>query len=48
MLQRADSALYDAKRSGRNCVKSQCVTPEAEGVEVGAVAARSAASVEYA
>ncbi|WP_218042794.1 diguanylate cyclase [Steroidobacter gossypii] len=30
MLQRADSALYDAKRAGRNCVKAQLPAPEAE------------------
>jgi predicted signal transduction protein with EAL and GGDEF domain len=46
MLQRADAALYEAKRSGRNCVKSQCVEPEAEGVQVGVVT--RPASVEYA
>jgi diguanylate cyclase (GGDEF)-like protein len=28
MLQRADSALYDAKRAGRNCVKWQIPVPE--------------------
>jgi diguanylate cyclase (GGDEF)-like protein len=30
MLQRADAALYDAKRSGRNCVKAQLPAPESE------------------
>ncbi|HEY5761090.1 MAG TPA: diguanylate cyclase [Steroidobacter sp.] len=30
MLQRADSALYDAKRSGRNCVKALLPAPESE------------------
>lgn len=30
MLQRADSALYDAKRAGRNCVKALLPAPEAE------------------
>ena len=29
MLQRADAALYDAKRSGRNCVKQQLPPQEA-------------------
>jgi diguanylate cyclase (GGDEF)-like protein len=28
MLQRADAALYDAKRAGRNCVKAQLAAPE--------------------
>jgi diguanylate cyclase (GGDEF)-like protein len=30
MLQRADAALYDAKRSGRNCVKAQLPAPESD------------------
>jgi diguanylate cyclase (GGDEF)-like protein len=30
MLQRADAALYDAKRAGRNCVKAQLPPPESE------------------
>ncbi|HEY0684562.1 MAG TPA: diguanylate cyclase [Steroidobacter sp.] len=30
MLQRADSALYDAKRAGRNCVKAQLPAPETD------------------
>jgi predicted signal transduction protein with EAL and GGDEF domain len=30
MLQRADAALYDAKRAGRNCVKAQLPAPESE------------------
>jgi hypothetical protein len=30
MLQRADAALYDAKRAGRNCVKAQLAEPESD------------------
>lgn len=30
MLQRADAALYDAKRAGRNCVKAQLPVTESE------------------
>jgi PleD family two-component response regulator len=34
MLQRADAALYEAKRAGRNCVKQQLPPPEAAAAEV--------------
>jgi two-component system cell cycle response regulator len=43
MLQRADAALYEAKRSGRNCVKAQLPAPE-----VTAAAPVPSATVEYA
>jgi diguanylate cyclase (GGDEF)-like protein len=33
MLQRADAALYDAKRAGRNCVRTQAPTEEARVAE---------------
>jgi diguanylate cyclase (GGDEF)-like protein len=34
MLQRADAALYEAKRAGRNCVRQQLPPPEADAAEV--------------
>lgn len=43
MLQRADAALYDAKRAGRNCVKAQLPPLESE-----VPAPVPAAQVEYA
>jgi diguanylate cyclase (GGDEF)-like protein len=43
MLQRADAALYDAKRSGRNCVKAQLPAPESD-----VLAAIEPAQVEFA
>jgi len=33
MLQRADAALYEAKRSGRNCVKQQLPAQEPSAAE---------------
>jgi diguanylate cyclase (GGDEF) domain len=43
MLQRADAALYDAKRAGRNCVKAQLPAAESE-----VPAAMEPAQVEFA
>ncbi|WP_293853164.1 diguanylate cyclase [Steroidobacter sp.] len=43
MLQRADSALYDAKRAGRNCVKAQLPV-----LETDVPAPLKPAQVEYA
>lgn len=43
MLQRADSALYDAKRAGRNCVKTKL--PPSDGDPAGSLAPPR---VEYA
>lgn len=44
MLQRADSALYEAKRAGRNCVKAQLPAPP----EVAPAAPVTSVTVEYA
>lgn len=44
MLQRADAALYEAKRAGRNCVKAQLPAP----AEVGSTAPVTSVTVEYA
>lgn len=43
MLQRADAALYEAKRAGRNCVKAQLPAPE-----ISAAAAVTTVTVKYA
>jgi diguanylate cyclase (GGDEF)-like protein len=43
MLQRADAALYDAKRAGRNCVKAQL-----PAAEISAAAPVTNVTVEYA
>lgn len=47
MLQRADSALYEAKRSGRNCVKQQ-LPPQESGAPASGLPAVGTAGVEYA
>ena len=44
MLQRADAALYEAKRAGRNCVKAQLPAP----AEVSSTAPVRPVTVEYA
>lgn len=44
MLQRADAALYEAKRSGRNCVRAQLPAPEVST----AAPVTPAVTVEYA
>jgi diguanylate cyclase (GGDEF)-like protein len=44
MLQRADSALYEAKRSGRNCVRAQLPALEI----AAAVPVTPSVTVEYA
>lgn len=43
MLQRADAALYEAKRAGRNCVKAQLPAPE-----IPPTAPLASVTVEYA
>lgn len=47
MLQRADSALYEAKRSGRNCVRQQ-LPPQETGAPVTDLPAVGPAGIEYA
>lgn len=47
MLQRADCALYEAKRSGRNCVRQQ-LPPQETGAPVTDVPAVGPAGIEYA
>jgi predicted signal transduction protein with EAL and GGDEF domain len=51
MLQRADAALYEAKRAGRNCVKVRLATSEAAAQEQTAAsdsAVGGSAHVEFA
>jgi diguanylate cyclase (GGDEF)-like protein len=45
MLQRADAALYEAKRAGRNCVKQQLPAPEPNAA---ATPSTGPSGVEYA
>jgi diguanylate cyclase (GGDEF)-like protein len=45
MLQRADAALYEAKRAGRNCVKQQLPAPEPDAA---AATSTGPSGVEYA
>jgi diguanylate cyclase (GGDEF)-like protein len=45
MLQRADAALYEAKRAGRNCVKQQLPAPEPDAA---ATTSTGPSGVEYA
>lgn len=48
MLQRADAALYDAKRAGRNCVRSAPAHAAAGGEKGRKVVGLDASPVEYA
>jgi diguanylate cyclase (GGDEF)-like protein len=50
MLQRADAALYDAKRAGRNCVKVRLAAEADDGAKasVKGAAPDDAAHVEFA